>query len=236
MFIKLIFCQTIVILSKHFNQMKEKSKEIEFSKIPLEFLNYPKSENESFNSYSNNSIDSNKILNQTDIAKPKVSIKAIAKEKPGKFLFKKSAKEGILKASDLKLDGVQIYATSGEFSPEVLTEKDIAEYNALLKEKGLSISALCGDMGGHGFEIAQDNPERVVKTKAIIDLAEKFQLILVEVLARLLHHPNVAEELRSQVAVTHHGLLNHAQVGIYKFDNLVLRADVFGRYLVQLVG
>ncbi|MBQ3597086.1 MAG: sugar phosphate isomerase/epimerase [Clostridia bacterium] len=88
--------------------------------------------------------------------------------------FKKSAKEGILKASDLKLDGVQIYATSGEFSPEVLTEKDIAEYNALLKEKGLSISALCGDMGGHGFEIAQDNPERVVKTKAIIDLAEKF--------------------------------------------------------------
>ena len=71
------------------------------------------------------------------------------------------------------LDGVQIYATSGEFSPQVLSDKDIAEYNQLLKEKGMVISALCGDMGGHGFEIEKDNAERVVKTKEIIDLAQK---------------------------------------------------------------
>jgi sugar phosphate isomerase/epimerase len=88
--------------------------------------------------------------------------------------FKKSHFEGIKMASDLGLDGVQIYATTGEFSPATLTAEQKAEYKNLLKEKGLVVSALCGDMGGHGFEIAQDNAERIEKTKAIIDLAEEF--------------------------------------------------------------
>lgn len=88
--------------------------------------------------------------------------------------FKKSHFEGIKMAADLGLDGVQIYATTGEFSPATLTAEQKAEYKNLLKEKGLVVSALCGDMGGHGFEIAQDNAERIEKTKAIIDLAEEF--------------------------------------------------------------
>lgn len=88
--------------------------------------------------------------------------------------FKKSHFEGIKMAADLGLDGVQIYATTGEFSPATLTAEQKAEYKNLLKEKGLVVSALCGDMGGHGFEIAQDNAERIEKTKEIIDLAEEF--------------------------------------------------------------
>ena len=36
------------------------------------------------------------------------------------------------------------------------------------------VSALCGDMGGHGFEIEKDNAERVEKTQKIIDLAVEF--------------------------------------------------------------
>lgn len=88
--------------------------------------------------------------------------------------FKKTHFEGIKLASDLGLDGVQIYATTGEFSPATLTAEQKSEYKKLLKEKGLIVSALCGDMGGHGFEIAEDNADRVEKTKAIIDLAEEF--------------------------------------------------------------
>lgn len=88
--------------------------------------------------------------------------------------FKKSHFEGIKIASNLQLDGVQIYATTGEFSPESLTEEDKAAYKNLLCEKGLVISALCADMGGYGFEIASDNPERIEKTKKIIDLACEF--------------------------------------------------------------
>ena len=88
--------------------------------------------------------------------------------------FKKSHFEGIKMAADLGLNGVQIYATTGEFSPATLTAEQKTEYKNLLKEKGLVVSALCGDMGGHGFEIAQDNAERIEKTKEIIDLAEEF--------------------------------------------------------------
>jgi sugar phosphate isomerase/epimerase len=88
--------------------------------------------------------------------------------------FKKSHFEGIKLAAELGLDGVQVYATTGEFSPETLTQENKAAYKKLLKEQGLVVSALCGDMGGHGFEIEEDNAERVEKTKKIIDLAEEF--------------------------------------------------------------
>ncbi len=83
-------------------------------------------------------------------------------------------KDGLCLASKMSFNGVQVYATTGEFSPEVLTEEKKAEIKSLLKEKGLEISALCGDMGGFGFQIEKDNPERVEKTKRIIDLAEEF--------------------------------------------------------------
>ncbi len=88
--------------------------------------------------------------------------------------FKKSQIEGIKLAKKLGVDGVQIYATTGEFSPETLTEAKKTEYKNLLKEKNLVVSALCGDMGGYGFEVEKDNAERVEKTKKIIDLAVEF--------------------------------------------------------------
>jgi sugar phosphate isomerase/epimerase len=87
--------------------------------------------------------------------------------------FKKSHFEGIERAAKLGLDGVQIYATTGEFSPK-LTLLEKKKYKALLKEKGLVVSALCGDMGGYGFERAEDNAERIEKTNAIVDLAVEF--------------------------------------------------------------
>ena len=87
--------------------------------------------------------------------------------------FKKTHKEGIETAAGLGLQGVQIYATTGDFSP-TLTQEEKEEYKRLLKEKSLVVSALCGDMGGYGFERAEDNAERVEKTKAIVDLAVEF--------------------------------------------------------------
>ena len=88
--------------------------------------------------------------------------------------FKKTHFEGIEIASQLGLQGVQIYATTGEFSPETLTQDKKAEYKKLLKERNLVVSALCGDMGGYGFERAEDNEDRIKKTKKIIDLAVEF--------------------------------------------------------------
>lgn len=88
--------------------------------------------------------------------------------------FKKNHFYGIDLAAELGLSGVQIYATTGEFSHETLTTDSKERYKTFLKEKGIVISALCGDMGGFGFEKSEDNPERIEKTKNIIDLAVEF--------------------------------------------------------------
>ena len=90
--------------------------------------------------------------------------------------FKLPLDESIRLAGKLGFDGIQIYATTGEFSPEVLTTERKSEVRSLLMENHLEISALCGDMGGYGFQIESDNAERIRKTKRIIDLAEEFEV------------------------------------------------------------
>ena len=88
--------------------------------------------------------------------------------------FNKPHAEGIKMAAELGLSGVQIYATSGDFSPETLSDEKKAEYKRLLSENGLVVSAFCADMGGYGFEREEDNATRVEKTKRIVDLASEF--------------------------------------------------------------
>ena len=88
--------------------------------------------------------------------------------------FKQPLEQCILRAKELGFSGVQIYATTGQFSPDTLTQEEKKNWKDKLAEAGLEVSALCGDMGGHGFQIAKDNPERIQKTKAIIDLAVEF--------------------------------------------------------------
>ncbi|HHN47027.1 MAG TPA: sugar phosphate isomerase/epimerase [Planctomycetes bacterium] len=77
---------------------------------------------------------------------------------------------GLRKAAEIGADGVQIYATRGELTPEIsLKERDgfVKEMDAL----GIRLSALCGDFGGHGFAVAGENPDRIEKSKKILDLA-----------------------------------------------------------------
>jgi sugar phosphate isomerase/epimerase len=90
--------------------------------------------------------------------------------------FKRSIEESIALSGKLGMDGIQIYAVSGEFCPEALLGNDekIEYYKGLLKENGLVVSALCGDLGGHGFEIETDNADRIERTNRIIDLACRF--------------------------------------------------------------
>lgn len=88
--------------------------------------------------------------------------------------FKKPHAEGIQLAGKLGLSGVQIYATKGDFSPATLTPEQKFAYKKLLADNNLVVSALCADMGGFGFERAEDNPIRVEKTKRIVDLAVEF--------------------------------------------------------------
>ena len=87
--------------------------------------------------------------------------------------------QAIVRASALGFDGVQIYATTGAFSPDALDAAARKSYRELLKKNNLEVSALCGDLGGHGFEVAEDNPEKIRKTKEIIDLAVKMETSVV---------------------------------------------------------
>ena len=93
--------------------------------------------------------------------------------------FGQSMEKSIVMAGELGLAGLQVYAVSGDFCPENLTEADICRYRSLIAENGLTVSALCGDLGGHGFEIASEHPWRIEKTKRIIDLANKMDTSVV---------------------------------------------------------
>lgn len=79
--------------------------------------------------------------------------------------------EGLKKAKEVGADGVQIYAVSGEMDPAALSPSKRKELRSYIDGLGLEISALCGDLAGHGFQDADANPEKVEKSKRILDLA-----------------------------------------------------------------
>lgn len=80
-------------------------------------------------------------------------------------------REGILKAKEIGAQGVQIYAVGGPMHPDNMSGNQRRELREYIEDLGLAISALCGDLGGHGFAIASDNPSKIEISKKIMDLA-----------------------------------------------------------------
>ncbi|MCR8642471.1 sugar phosphate isomerase/epimerase [Paenibacillus sp. N1-5-1-14] len=85
--------------------------------------------------------------------------------------FRLPVREGLKRAKAVGADGVQIYAVSGEMDPANLTAYDRSELKKYIADLGLDIAALCGDLGGHGFQDGEVNPSKVEKSKRILDLA-----------------------------------------------------------------
>ena len=92
--------------------------------------------------------------------------------------FRLPTREAIKKAASLGLDGLQMYATSGENAPENLSGAKAKELLAFVKGEGLRFSALCGDLG-HGFGNAELNPGLIEKSKRILDLAKELECDIV---------------------------------------------------------
>lgn len=87
--------------------------------------------------------------------------------------FRTDITTAVKKAASVGAQGIQVYATRGEMAPENMNAAKIADFKNLVADNGLVISALCGDLGGGGFCFADRNPEKIEKSKRIIDLAKE---------------------------------------------------------------
>lgn len=92
--------------------------------------------------------------------------------------FRTDIRTAIRKAASLGAAGVQIYATKGETAPENLSPAARKELLAFIKENGLRVSALCGDLGC-GFFRPERNPGLIEKSKRILDLAKDLETDIV---------------------------------------------------------
>ena len=88
--------------------------------------------------------------------------------------FRKPFPEALDITRGLGAQGVQVYATRGEMSPENLVGEKRRAFLREVKARGLTISALCGDLG-HGFYNPEANPELIEKSKRILDLAKELE-------------------------------------------------------------
>lgn len=78
------------------------------------------------------------------------------------------------KAKAVGAEGLQVYATYGEMTPEAMTPQKRREFLKEVKDRGMVISALCGDLG-KGFGDAELNPGLIERSKRILDLAKDLE-------------------------------------------------------------
>ena len=84
--------------------------------------------------------------------------------------FGKGIVEGIRESQRCGASGVQLYAWN-EFDPANLKPEKKKEVKETAAECSQEITALCGELGGHGLEIPKNNPEKIDYLKRVTDLA-----------------------------------------------------------------
>lgn len=126
--------------------------------------------------------------------------------------FRVGVSEGLVKAKQVGADGVQIYAVSGEMDPEQMTSEKRRELRLQLDDLGLEISALVGDLAGHGFQDANENGWKIEKSKRILDLAV---------------------ELGTSIVTTHIGIVPEDEDSEV-YDTMLRACDELSRYATSL--
>ncbi len=92
--------------------------------------------------------------------------------------FQTDTHTALKKAAELNLGGIQIYATRGKFAPRAMTPEKCREFLKLVQSYGLTITALCGDLG-RGFGDPSLNPELIEESKRILELAKMLETDIV---------------------------------------------------------
>jgi sugar phosphate isomerase/epimerase len=78
--------------------------------------------------------------------------------------------EGIRESQRCGAEGVQLYAWK-DFDPRSMKADLLKQVRDTAGECKQEVCALCGELGGHGFEIAADNPGKIDYLKRVVDLA-----------------------------------------------------------------
>jgi L-ribulose-5-phosphate 3-epimerase len=92
--------------------------------------------------------------------------------------FRLPTDQALESARNVGAQGIQVYATRGDMSPERLNAQARRDFLCKVKDHGLTISALCGDLG-RGFGNADLNPELIEKSKRVLDLAKDLETDIV---------------------------------------------------------
>jgi len=108
--------------------------------------------------------------------------------------------DGVRKAKEVGADGMQVYVVAGDMAAEALDASKRQAFKALVASQGLAISALCGDLGGHGFQIAADNPDKIRRSQAIVDLAVDLGTTVVTTHIGVVPEDTTSEIYRNQLA------------------------------------
>ncbi len=115
--------------------------------------------------------------------------------------FRLPIPEGVRKAKEVGADGIQVYVVDGAMKAENLDAAARARFKALVKTCGLEISALCGDLGGHGFQIPAENEVKIRRSKAIVDLAVDLETRVVTTHIGVIPEDSGSPVYRNQLAV-----------------------------------
>lgn len=88
--------------------------------------------------------------------------------------FRLETREAVKAAAKIGVSGLQMYATSGENAPEMLTGQKRRELLNFVKDHGLVFSAICGDLG-KPFCSKERNAELIERSRRIMDLAKDLE-------------------------------------------------------------
>ena len=84
--------------------------------------------------------------------------------------FRTEIPDALERAARMGAQGIQVYATRGGLSPEQMDRQQRRAFLELVQSYGLSVAALCGDLG-LGFGDPEQNPVLLERSKRILDLA-----------------------------------------------------------------
>ena len=85
--------------------------------------------------------------------------------------FKTDFVTSLKKAKEVGAEGIQLYVTEGENDFRTFDGSRKRVFDELIKKYNIEVSALCGDLGGHGIMEAEENKTKLPDLKKIISLS-----------------------------------------------------------------